>query len=159
MLLSLLLWNTANNSFMIVCIQSPPRLLMMQDQKSLTHCWLSCSGWTRERFSFVFSYKGGWFIRNWQWRAKVNILRLAAGYLNATMNWKLRNTEPEIGTDGSSQTRHHLQINGYRSGIGRPWYCGSEFWRFLNRTELFFRSEPGSVANTGWGKPRSLNRQ
>lgn len=43
-----LLWNVANTLFMIVCIQLPSRIPMMQDQKSFMRCWLSCSGWGRE---------------------------------------------------------------------------------------------------------------
>jgi hypothetical protein len=102
--LSLWAWNTANAVFMILCIQSPSRLLMMQDKKSLMRHWLSCSGWGKERVSLVFSYKGGRFIRKDQWCAKVNILRLTVGYLNATIHRKTWSTEPEIGTNGSSQT-------------------------------------------------------
>jgi len=118
--LSLLRWNTANTSFMIVCIQSPPRLPFMQEQKSLTHHWVSCSGWGRECVSLVFSYKRSRFIRKGQWCTKVNLSRLAVRYLNATINRKTWNTEPEIGTDGSSQTRQILRVDGYGSGFGPP---------------------------------------
>jgi len=124
-IISLLGWNTANTLFMIICIQSPSRLLMMQDQKSLTRRWLSCSGWGKERVSLVFSYNGGRFIWKGQWCAKVSILRLTVGYLNATTYRKTRNTEPEIGTNGSSQTRQNLQVDGYGSGFGPPRCCGS----------------------------------
>jgi len=110
--LSLLCWNTANTSFMIVCIQSPPRLPMMQEQTSLTRHWLSCSGWGRECVSLVFNYKGSRFIRKGQWRTEVNILRIAVGYQNATMNGKTWNTEPEIGTDGSNWTRQNPVVDG-----------------------------------------------
>jgi len=155
LILSLLGWNTANTSFMIVCILSPSRLLMMQDQKSLTRRWLSCSGWGKEHVSLVFSYKGGWFIRNGQWFAKVNILWLTVGYLNATINRKTRNPEPEIGTDRASQTRQNLQVDRYGSGFGPPRRCGLGFWRVLeaHRTVFTVRTQtaggqPGPVANT-----------
>jgi len=153
--LSLLGWKTANTSFMIACIQSPSRLLMMQDQKSLTCRWLSCSGWGKEHVPLVFSYKGGRFIRKGQWCAKVNILRLTVGYLNATINRKTRNTEPEIGTDRSSQTRQIPWVDGYGSGFGPPRRCGSGFWTVLepNRTVFPVPTRtagglPGPVANT-----------
>jgi len=155
--LSLLGWNTANRSFMIVCIQLPSRLLMMQDQKSLTRCWLSFSGWGKERGSLVFSYKGCQFIRKGQWCANVNILRLTVGYLNVTINRKTWNTEPEIGTDGSSQTRQIPRVDGYGCGFGLQRRCGSGFWTVLkpNRIVLLVRTRttgrlPGPVVNTKW---------
>jgi len=156
-IVSLLGWNTANTSFMIVCIQSPSRLLMMQDQTSLTRCWLSCSGWGKECVSLVFSYKGSRFIRTGQWCAKVNILRLTVGYLNATINGMTRNTEPVIWTDGSSQTPQNPRVDGYGSGFGLPRRCGSGFWTVLepNWTVFPVRTRtaggyPWPVANTRW---------
>jgi len=153
--LSLLGWNMANTPFMMVCMQSPSRLLMMQDQKSLTRHWLSCLGWGKERVSLVFSYKGGWFIRKGQWCAKVNILRLTVGYLNATINRKTRNTELDIGTDGSSQTRQHPRVDRYGFRFGPPRCCWSGVWTVLeqNRTVFPVRTRtagrlPGPVANT-----------
>jgi hypothetical protein len=108
-----------------------------------------------ERVALVFSYKGGRFIRKGQRCAKVNILRLTVGYLNATINRKTRNTEPEIGTDGSSQTRQNPRVAGYGSGFGPPRRCGSGFWTVLaqNRTVFPVRTRtagglPGPVANT-----------
>jgi len=140
---------------MTVCIQSPSRLLMIQNQKSLTRRWLSCSGWGKEPVTLVFSYKGCRFIRKGQWCAKVNILRLIVGDLNATLNRKTRNTEPQIGTDGSSQTRQNPQVDGYGSGFGPPRRCGSGFWTVLepNQTGFPVRTRtagglPGPVANT-----------
>ena len=140
---------------MIICIQSPPRLLMMPDQKSLTCRWLSCSGWGRERVSVVFSYKGGRFIRKGQWCVKVNILWLTIGYLNTTIIRKTWNTEPKIGTNGSSQTRQNPRVDRYGSGFGPPRHCGSGFWTVLepNRTVFQVRTQttgrlPGPVANT-----------
>jgi hypothetical protein len=120
---SLLLWNMANTAFMIICIQLPPRLLIMQDQKLLMHRWLSCSGLGKNHVCLVFRYKGGRFIWKRQWLLKVNILQLAVGYLNATINWKTQNPKPENGTDRYRQTRHNLRIDGYGSGFGLPrWF-------------------------------------
>jgi len=140
---------------MIVCIQSPSRLLMMQDQKTLTRRWLSCSGWGKERVSLVFSYKGSRFIWKGQWCAKVNILRWTVAYLNATINRKTRNTEPEIGTDGSSQSRQNPRVDRYGSGFGPPSRCRSGFWTVPepNRTVFPVRTPtaaglPRPVANT-----------
>jgi len=131
---------------------------MIQQQKSFTRRWLSCSGWCRERVSLVFSYQGSQFIWKEQWRTLVNILRLAVGCLDSTINRKTRNTEPEFGTDrsrqtrqnpwvdGSSQTRHNLQVDGYGSRFGLPRRSRSGFWMVLNRTEPFLRSEPIPLA-------------
>jgi len=140
---------------MIVCIQSPSRILLMQDQQWLTGCWLSCSGWGRDRVSVVFGYKGGWFIRNGHWLTKVNILWLAVGYPNVTLNSKSRNTEQEVETEGSSQTRHNPQIDRYGSRFGPRWRSRSGFWTVLepNGTSILIRTRtagglPGPVANT-----------
>jgi hypothetical protein len=137
--LSLWAWNMANTVFMIVCIQSPSRLLMMQDKKSLTRHWLSCSGWGTERVSLLFRYKGGWFIRKDQWCAKVNILRSTVGYLNATIHRKTRNTEPEIGPDRSSQTWQ--KPRGWRVRV-RVWPAKTLRVGFLNCSE----TEPTSFS-------------
>jgi len=153
--LSRLHWNMANTPFMIICIQSPPRLPMIPEQKSMPRHWILCSGWGRERVSLVFSYKGSQFIRKGQWRTKVNILRSAVGYLNATMNRKTRNTELEIGTNGSSQTRHNPQVDRYESGFGLSRRSGSGFWMVLEQHRTVFAVStqtegrlPGPIANT-----------
>ena len=149
---------------MIICIQLPRKLLMMQDQKSLMHCWVSCSELHRKRVLLVFSYQGGRCVQERQWHAKVNILRLALGYPNATINRKTRNTEPEIGTDGSSQIRQNAQVDRYGSTFGPPRRCRSCFRTVveLNRTiwPVRIRSAgglPGPVVNSSCnltpGKP------
>jgi len=155
---SLLGGTMANTSFMIVWIQLPPRLPMMQNQNSLTRLWQLCSGWGRERVSLVYSYKGSWFTRKGQWCTRVNILQLALGYLNATINSKSRNTEPEIGTDWYSQTRQNLWVDWSRSGFGPPWRRGSGFWTVLELNWSVFEfwtwtagGLPGPVANTPHG--------
>jgi hypothetical protein len=58
-----------------------------------------------------------------------------------------RNTEPEIGTDGSSQTRRNLRVDRYGSGFGPRRVSGSGFCKGLEpyRTYPFFRSKPGPV--------------
>jgi hypothetical protein len=138
---------------MIISIRSPSRLLMIQDQKLLTPHWLACSGWGKECVYVVWGYEGGRFIRKWQCCAKVDILRLTVGYLNATINGKTWNTEPEIGTNGSSHTWRNPRVNWYRSGFGLQRHCGSGFWSFLepNRTVLVVLTRtagrfPGPIA-------------
>jgi len=135
--LSLLFINAAYTSFMKVCIQLPLRLPKMQDQKSLTHCWLSFSGWGRERFSLVFDYKCGQYIRKGQRYTNVNILRFTIAYLNATIYRKTWKLEPQIGTDGSSQTWQNPRVHGYRSGFGLLRCSGLGFGRVSNQTEPF----------------------
>jgi len=153
--LPLLHKKAAYTSFMNVWIQLPLRLPKEQDQKSLTRRWLSFSGWGRERFSLVFDYKGGQYIRKGQRSTNVNILQSAIGYRNATINRITRKPELEIGTDRSSQTRQNLRVDGYGSGFGLPRCSGSGFWTGLeaNRTGLAVRTQtagglPGPVANT-----------
>jgi hypothetical protein len=153
--LSLLHIKAGYTSFMNVWIQLPLRLPKEQDQKSLTRRWLSFSGWGRERFSLVFDYKGGQYIRKGQQSTIVNILRLAMGYLNATINRISWIPELEIGTDGSRQTRENPRVDGYGSGFGPLRCSGSGFWTGLepNRTILAVRTWttgglPGPVANT-----------
>jgi len=150
---------------MIVCIQLPPRLLINQNHKSLTRRWLSCPGWGIEHVSLVFTFKGGQFIWKGQSRAKVNILCSADGYLNATMNGKPRNTEPEIGTDGSSQALQNPRVDGYGSGFGLPRCCGWGFWTVLESNRTVFPVQtrtaggiPGPAANTTHQHMRYLDR-
>jgi len=153
--LSVMHIKAAYTSFMNVWIQLPPRLPKEQDQKSLTRHWLSFSEWGRERFSLVFDYIGGKYIRKGQWSSNVDILRLAIGYLNATINRITRIPEPEIGTDRSNQTPQNQWVDGYGSGFGPPRCSGSGFWTSLepNWTVLAVRSRtagglPGPVAYT-----------
>jgi len=69
--------------------------------------------------------------------------------------WETRNTEPEIGTDRSSQTWRNLQDDGYGSEFGPPRVCGSGFWTGLEPNRQIFAVQtqtagrlPGPVANT-----------
>jgi hypothetical protein len=123
---------------MIVCIQSPSRLPMKHDQKSLTHHWLSCSRWGREHVTLVFSYNGGWFIRKGHWRTKVNNLQFPVGYQNVTINRNTWHTEPEIRTNESSQLWHNLQFDGYGSGIGPSRRSSSGYGTVLKLHSTYF---------------------
>ena len=71
-----------------------------------------------------------------------------------------RNTEPEIGPDGSSQTRRNPRVDGYGSGFGPPRVSGSGFWPGLepNRPVCAVQTRtagrlPGPVANTNLASP------
>jgi len=46
--------------------------------------------------------------------------------------------EPEIGTDGSSQTRLNQLVDGYWSGFGKPRVRGSGCWTDLEPNRLVF---------------------
>ena len=66
-----------------------------------------------------------------------------------------RNAEPEIGTDGSSQTRRNPRVDGYGSGFGPPRVCRSGFWPVLEPNRPVFAVQtrtagglPRPVANT-----------
>jgi len=63
------------------------------------------------------------------------------------------NAELQIGTDGSTQTRHNLRVDGYGSGFGPPRVCGSGFWSVLEPNRPVFAVQtwtacglPGPVA-------------
>jgi len=57
-----------------------------------------------------------------------------------------RNAEPEIRTDGSSQTQQNPRVDVYVSGFGRQDSAGRVSGRFWNRTNQFLRSKPGPLA-------------
>jgi hypothetical protein len=140
---------------MNICIQLPLRLPKMPDQKSLTRRWFSFAGSGRECISLVFDFKGGQYIRKRQWYSNDNILRLAIGYLNATINWNARRPEPDIGPDGSSQTRHNSPVGGFGSEFGPPRCSGSGFCTALEPNQTIFAVRiwtagglPGPIANT-----------
>jgi hypothetical protein len=92
-----------------------------------------------------------------QWYAKFDILRLTVRYLNATINRNTRNTETEIGTHWSSQTRQNPPVDGDGSGIGPPRRCGSGFLTVLEPNRTVYPVQtctagglPGPVPNTTW---------
>jgi len=71
---------------------------------------------------------------------------------------EIRNAEPEIGTDGSSQTRWNPQVQVYRSGFGPPTVSRLGFWTGLEPNRPVFAVQtrtagglPGPVANTKSG--------
>jgi len=155
MSVSLLFIIVAYNTFLNVCFQLPLRLPKMQHQKSLTRRWLSTSGWGWEGFSVVSDYEGVQRIRKGQWCTRVNIVRLAIGYLNATRNGNTWKRELGIRTVGSSQTRHYPQVDGYWSALGPPRRSGLCCWTGLelNRTDVVVRTWtasrlPALIANT-----------
>jgi hypothetical protein len=100
----------------------------------------------------VLIYKGGRFIRKGQCCANVYIFRLPVACLNATINRKTRNTEPEIGTNGFCQTPQNPWADAYGYGFGPPSRCGSGFWPVLelNRTVFPVRTR------TSWGLLRPV---
>ena len=57
-----------------------------------------------------------------------------------------RNAEPEIGTDGSSQTRRNLRVDGYGSGFAPPRVSMLGFWTGLepNRPVFPFQTRTAS---------------
>jgi len=69
--------------------------------------------------------------------------------------YELRNTEQEIGTDGSSQTRRNPRVDGYGAGFGSQRVSGSGFWTVLEPNRPIFAVQtrnagrlPGPIANT-----------
>jgi len=74
--------------FMDACNQAPLIVPKMQDQKLLTLCWRSFSGFGREREYAQFANQGGQYLENNPWHTNVNNLQLTAAYLNAIINVK-----------------------------------------------------------------------
>ena len=58
----------------------------------------------------------------------INSLQLPVAYLNATINSETRNVEPDIITDGSSQTWPNQRVDEYWSGFGPPRSTWSGSW-------------------------------
>jgi len=71
-----------------------------------------------ECVSPLFDPKDGQYIYKEQSHTMVNIVRLSVGYPKATINSKTRNSELEIGPEGSSQTWPNPRVNRYLSGFG-----------------------------------------
>jgi len=78
-----------------------------------------------------------------QQRTILNILRLTVGYLNGTIDRPVRSVNPEIGPDGSSQTRRKAWVYGYGARFGPPRSSGSDFWTILepNRTVFLVQTQ------------------
>jgi len=99
-----------------------------------------------KRVSVVFHYKGGRLIGKEQWCTKVNILQLPVGYLNPNISRKTSNTEPGIGTDGSSQPGKTRGL----TGTGLVLACqDADCWvvgQVWNRMESFIPFKSGPLA-------------
>jgi len=154
---SLLHWPIpeANASVMTICNQCPLWWRRMQDLQLSKRRWRLFPGWCREPLSTSFDHNGGHFIQKEHCRTIITISRFTVGYLNATINSATWNATPEIGPDGSSQTRRDLLVDRHRAGFGQPWNSGSGFWMVLelNRTIFPVQTQtaarwPGLVFNT-----------
>ena len=66
-------------------------------------------------------------------------------------NWRLEQT-------GLAQPGKTCGLTGTGPGLAHQDAAGQVFARFRNRTELFYRSEPGPVANTTAGTSYGCNR-
>jgi len=133
----------ANTSVMTICNQCPLWLPRMQNLKSLTLRWCSVPGWVREPLSTYFDYKGGQYIQKEQPGTIINILWSSVGYLSATINRATCDAKPEIGLDGSSQTRRDRGLTGTVRGVDGQEAASRLFGRFWNWTRPLFRSKPG----------------
>ena len=58
-------------------------------------------------------------------------LLLTVGYLNATIYGTMKNADPEIGPNRSSQTRHIPRVDRYESGFRWTRSSGSDCWTVL----------------------------
>jgi len=149
---------------MDTCDQAPLGLPKMQNHELLMLDWRSFSGWGREPLSTCLLYKGCQYIRKWQCSTIANVLQLTVGYLNATINRKTQNAEPEIGHDRSSHTQRNPWVEGYGARFGPPRSSGLGVWTVLEPTRTVFPvptrtadSSPGPVANTrGRLKPMQI---
>jgi len=102
----------AYTSFIIVCNQLPLSLPKMPDQILLTLHWLSFWGWGRGCISLVFDYKGSKYIQKRQWRTNLNIMQLAVGYQNATMNRNPKNQNQRLEPTGLAKLGKTTRLEG-----------------------------------------------
>ena len=143
---------------MTSCNQCPLWLPRMQDLQSLTLRWRSFSGWGRECLTSYFEHKGSLFIQKEHQRTFIYTLRSTVWYLNATINRATWNAKPEIGPDGSDQTRRNLRVDRYGATFGQPTTSRSGFWTVLEPNWKVFVVQPrnagglpGPVAHTRCG--------
>jgi len=160
-----LLTMAANDLFMDTCDQAPLRSPKMQDHQLLTLHWRLFSGWGREHLSTCLLYTGCQYIRKWQCSTIVNILQLTVRYLNATINIKTQNVEPEIEPNGCSWMRRNLRVDGYAAGFGPPRSSRASLWTVpdLNWTVFLVQTRttgglPGRVGNTNPVAPTVADR-
>jgi len=69
--------------------------------------------------------------RNWTVTYKCRYFKINNSISECDDTFETRNAEPEVGTNGSSQTRQDPRVPGYGSGIGLPRVRGSGFWTGL----------------------------
>lgn len=94
-----------------------------------------------------FDHKASEYIRKGQWPTKINILRLAVQYLNATINRSTTKPEPVIGTDCTMHTRQTLRVHNYRSGFEQPRSITSGFRMGFHRNWNVLAVQ---TCTTGW---------
>ena len=93
--------------------------------------------------------------------------------MNATINRKTRNAEPEIGPGRSRQTQRNPRVDGYGARLDRQEADGRVVGWFWNQTKPFLQSKPGPLAgypdplltlladnhNSGIGRPYAEKRK
>jgi len=148
--------------YMDACDQAPHILPKMQDQISLTLCWCSVDAVLTVIFRM---WLGAWVCafctsrrlirRKWTVTYQCQYFTISSSISECNHKCETRNTEPEIGTDGSSQTRRNPWVNGYGSRFGPARVSGSGFWTGLEPNQPVFAVQtwtagmlPWPVANT-----------
>jgi hypothetical protein len=81
----------------------------------------------------ILSHKCSGFIQKQQWRTKVNILRLAVGYFNVTVNRtpETQNRRLELTAQANRRKAHWL--TGTCQGLPRQDRLGQVFVQFWSR--------------------------
>ena len=97
-----------------------------------------------------------WLLhRKWSVQYRCQYFTIHSSISECDRQCETRNAQPEIGTDGSSQTRRNPLVDGYGSGFGLPRVSWSVFWPGLEPNWSVFGVQtrtagglPGPVANT-----------
>ena len=104
--------------------------------------WLFCTSRRLIRRKWTVTYQCQYFTIN-------------SSIAECDNKYETRNAEPEIGTDGSCQTRRDPRVDGYGSGFAPPRVSGLGFWTLLEPNRPVFAVPtrtagglPGLVANT-----------
>jgi len=84
--------------------------------------------------------------RQWTVTYQCQYFTISSSISECDHQCETRNAEPEIGPDGSSQTRRNPRVDRYGSGFGLPSVRGSGFVWVWNRTNPFLRSKSGPLA-------------
>jgi len=132
---------------MTSCNQCSLWLPRIQDLELLMLGWRSFPGWGRERLSTYFDHKGGQYVQKEHRHTIVNILRFTVRYLNVTINRTTPNAKPEIGHDGSSQSRWNPRVDGYGARFELLRSSGSGFWMVMKPNRTVF---PVQTRTAGW---------